>query len=153
MRNNRLFSLIVVIGAMALAIALTINAGGAAPQIVSSDEAPSPSSALEAGIAGAAVNQIAPIDGALLVNRHDPRSSVASDAVMAFDVEQARSSGRADASGASGQDDAGRSGSSNKSQNSASNMLDQRTRDAIQARWLAQYGGTNRTCVLLCGGW
>jgi hypothetical protein len=30
--------------------------------------------------------------------------------------------------------------------------LDQQTRDAIQARWMAQHGGTNRTCVLLCGG-
>jgi hypothetical protein len=32
-------------------------------------------------------------------------------------------------------------------------LLDHQTRDAIQARWLAQHGGTNRTCVLLCGGW
>jgi hypothetical protein len=30
--------------------------------------------------------------------------------------------------------------------------LDRQVRDAIQARWLAQHGGTNRTCVLLCGG-
>jgi hypothetical protein len=43
--------------------------------------------------------------------------------------------------------------STHKGQNSTDNTLDQQTRDAIQARWLAQHGDTNRTCVLLCGGW
>ncbi len=35
--------------------------------------------------------------------------------------------------------------------NTLSTSLDQQTPDAIQARWLARYGGTNRSCVLLCG--
>lgn len=30
--------------------------------------------------------------------------------------------------------------------------LSQQTRDAIRARWLARFGDTHRTCVLLCGG-
>jgi hypothetical protein len=30
--------------------------------------------------------------------------------------------------------------------------LDQPAREAMRARWLAQYGGTNRTCLLPCGG-
>jgi hypothetical protein len=36
--------------------------------------------------------------------------------------------------------------------NTLGTPLDRQTRNAIQARWLARYGGTNRTCVLLCGG-
>ena len=125
MRSNRLFSLIVTIGAMALAIALTINAGAAAPQVASSDEA-------------------------LLLNQHDSRFSAASDAGTAFAVEQARISRGASASAASAQDDAARSP---KGQHFTGSTLNHQTRDAIQARWLAQHGGTNRTCVLLCGGW
>jgi hypothetical protein len=141
MRNNRLFGLIVVIGAMALTIALTFNAWAAAPQIASSDQAPSPASSVKARIPRAAATQIEPVDGALLLNRHDPRFSVASDAMTALDVEQTRISWGMSASVAF-----------NKSQNSTGRTLDQQTRDAIQARWLAQHGGTNRTCVLLCGG-
>ncbi len=170
MRSNRLFSLIVTIGAMALAIALTINAGAAAPQAASSDEAlllnqhdSRFSAASDAGTAfaaeqarisaGAAAPQVASSDEALLLNQHDPRFSAASDAGTAFAVEQARISRGASAPAASAQDDAGRFMPSNKSQNPAGNALNQQMRDVIQARWLAQHGGTNRTCVLLCGGW
>jgi len=127
MRNNRIFSLIVAIGAMALAITLTINAGGAAPQVVASDKA-------------------------LLLNQHDPRFSAASDAGTAFALELARISRGATALAASAPDYAARLMSSHKSQNSTGNALDGQTRQAIQIRWLAQHGGTNRTCVLLCGG-
>lgn len=34
----------------------------------------------------------------------------------------------------------------------SSYTLSQQTRDAIRARWLARFGDTHRTCVLLCGG-
>ena len=115
MRNNRLFSLILVIGAMALAIALTFNAGSAA-------------------------SQVAPTDEALLLNRHDPRFTEASDAETVPDGEQTRINWRASSPVAA-------------AQNSTGYTLDQQSRDAIQARWLAQHSGTNRTCVLLCGGW
>ena len=117
MRNNRLFSLIVAIGAMALTIALVSNAGTVA-------------------------TRSAPIDEALSLNRHDPRPGIASQVATAFDVRWAGAS-----------DDAALSMSSQRGRRSTGITLDQRTRDAIQARWLAQYGGTNRTCVLLCGGW
>lgn len=36
--------------------------------------------------------------------------------------------------------------------NHSSPTLSQQTRDAIRARWLARFGDTHRTCVLLCGG-
>ena len=114
MRSNRLSKLIVAIGTMALAIALTINAGSAAPRV-------------------------APTDEALLLNRHDPRFTEASDAETVLDGEQARIKWRASTPVAAAQNSTGRT-------------LDQQTRDAIQARWLARHGGTNRTCVLLCGG-
>jgi hypothetical protein len=127
MRNNRSFSLIVAIGAMVLTIALVSNAGAAA-------------------------THSSPLDEALSLNRHDPRFSVASDAGTAFELEQARINWGTSASAASAQDDVRRVMPSNKSQNPAGNTLNQRTRDTLQARWLAQYGGTNRTCVLLCGG-
>ena len=117
MRNNRLFSLIVVMGAMALTIALVSNAGTVA-------------------------TRSAPIDEALSLNRHDPRPGVASYVVTAFDVGQAGAP-----------DDPALSVSSQRGRRSTGITLDQRTRDAIQARWLARRGGTNRTCVSLCGGW
>ena len=126
MRSNRLFKLIVAIGTMALAIALTFNAGAAAPQVASGESAQ--------------------------LNRHDPRFTVASDAGTAFDVEQARISWRTTASAVPAQDNSALSVSSEKGRRSTGITLDQQTRDAIQARWLTQHGGTNRTCVLLCGG-
>jgi hypothetical protein len=154
----------VTIGAMALAIALTINAGAAAPQVASSDKAlllnqhdSRFSVASDAGTAFA-VEQArisagaAASDEALLLNQHDPRFSAAGDAGTAFELEQARISRGASAPAASAQDDAGRFMPSNKSQNPAGNALNQQMRDVIQARWLAQHGGTSRTCVLLCGG-
>jgi hypothetical protein len=117
MRKNRLFSLMVVIGVMALAIALVSNDGAAATQSAPSDEA-------------------------LSLNRHDPRPGVASYVAMAHDVGWAGAS-----------DDAALFTSSQRGRSATGITLDRRTRDAIQARWLAQHGGTNRTCVLLCGGW
>jgi hypothetical protein len=117
MRNNRFFSLIMVIGVMALAIALVANTGTAATQRAS-------------------------IDGALLLNRHNPRPEAAGQVAMASDAGQA-----------SAPDNVTLSVSPHGGRRSTGITLDQRTRDAIQARWLARYGGTNRTCVLLCGGW
>jgi hypothetical protein len=113
MRCNRLFSLIVAIGTMALAIALTINAGAAASSIASVGNAP--------------------------LDQHDRHLELACEVVTAFDVEQARLSWEVSVPVVS-------------AQNSASSALDQQTREATQTRWLAQHGGTNRTCVLLCGG-
>jgi hypothetical protein len=118
MRNNRLFSLIVVIGAIALTIGFVSNAGTAATQ------------------------KSASIDEALSLNRHDPRPSAASYVEASHDVGWA-----------SVLDDTALSASSQQGRRSTGIALDRRTRDVIQARWLAQYGGTNRTCVLLCGGW
>ena len=114
MRSNGLSKLIVAIGTMALAIALTINAASAAPRV-------------------------APTDEALLLNRHDPRFTEASDAQTVLDGEQTRIKWSAISPVAAAQNSTGRT-------------LNQQTRDAILARWLARHGGTNRTCVLLCGG-
>jgi hypothetical protein len=98
MRNNRLFSLIVAIGAIALTIALVSNAGTAA-------------------------TQSAPIDEALALNRHDPRPGVASYVATAHDVGWAGAS-----------DNAALSVPSQRGRRSTGITLDQRTRDAIQAR-------------------
>jgi len=114
MRSNRLSKLIVAIGTMALAIALTINAEAAAPQ--------------------------AAFGGKALFDQHDHHQSFAFEAVTTLDIEQARINWRASTPVAS-------------AQNSTGYTLDQQSRDAIQARWLARHGRTNRTCVLLCGGW
>ena len=126
MRSNRLFKLIVAIGTMALAIAPTFNAGAAAPRYTSADKAP--------------------------LDQHDRHPSLASEAVTAFDVEQARISWRTTAPAVPAQGDTVLSVSSEKGRRSTGITLDQQTRDAIQARWLTQHGGTHRTCVLLCGG-
>lgn len=61
-------------------------------------------------------------------------------AAPAFDVERARIGWRAGAVMAF-----------IKRQDPAGYAPDQQKREVIQARWLARYGGTHRTCVLLCG--
>ncbi len=118
MRMNRLFSLIMVIGALAVMIGLVSTS------------------------AGTAATQSAPVDEALSLNRHDPRSEVASQ------VAAASAAGRVGSPG-----DTTLLASPQQGRRPAGIRLDQRTRDAIRARWLARYGGTNRTCMLLCGGW
>jgi hypothetical protein len=140
MRNNRLFSLIVVIGAIALIIAFVSNAGTAATQ-----------SAL--------------IDETLSLNRHDARPGAASYVATAHDVGWAGAlddsgdrgggavGGAHDVGWAIALDNTALSAPTQQGRRSTGIALDRKTRDAIQARWLAQYGSTNRTCVLLCGGW
>jgi len=81
--------------------------------------------------AGIATSQV--VAGSHVVpDQQQRQSAYATSSAAAFDVEQARISWGAGAL--------------------AGPTLDQSTREAIQARWLARYGGTQRTCVLLCGG-
>ncbi len=91
---------------------------------------------------GTVATQGAPNDEALSLNRRDPRSGSASYVVAVSAMRPADAL-----------DNAALAVSSQGGQRSAGITLNQRTRDAIQARWLARYGGTSRTCVLLCGGW
>ena len=62
------------------------------------------------------------IDGDLRLNLHDPRQITNTQALVA------------------------------SAPNTSGHTLSQQTRDAIRARWLARFGDTHRTCVLLCGG-
>jgi hypothetical protein len=130
-----LFSVFVALAFLVVAV-LTVRAG-----IAASEVAFSPKAVLvqrERHPAGASSSAAVAEQARLEYRRGE--WSAGNSGPSAPDVEQARIGWRARASMASAQDRAGRFGSSITS------------RDASQARWLAQHGGTGRTCVLLCGG-
>ena len=123
MRRERLFSLIVVIGAMAMAITLASRAGDAASQTVSTSTSALPKN-LDRGPELRAQDTSQPSNATAL----DPHER---NPWLNEYWQGQRAAENALRRGA---------------------VLDQQTRDAIRARWLALYSGTNRTCVLLCGG-
>ncbi len=127
MSTNRLFYVFVTF-ALVMVAALTIHAGIATSQVMSS-----PKAVLDVHERQSADTKLSAASAELqwlAYRRGEWRTS--SSAMPVFDVEQARISWRASAP--------------------AGFAMKQSTREAIRARWQARYGGTNRTCVLLCGG-
>jgi hypothetical protein len=69
-----------------------------------------------------AAGHLTGLDGTLRLNLHDPRQITGTQALAV------------------------------SAPNTIGHTLSQQTRDAIRARWMARFGDTHRTCVLLCGG-
>jgi hypothetical protein len=135
MSTSRLFDVFVAL-ALAIVAALTIHLGIATSEVMSSPKAVIDQHERHLAFANPSATLA---EQARLAYRQGEWNAGNSAASPAFDVEQARIGWRAATSASSAQNLTGRT-------------LNQQTRDAIQARWLAQHGGTNRTCVLLCGG-
>jgi hypothetical protein len=135
MSTSRLFNVFVAL-ALVVVTALTVHAGIATSEVVSSPKAVLDQHERHPAFANPSA---ALAEQARLAYRRGEWNAGNSVASPAFDMEQARLSWRASTPVASAQNSTGRT-------------LNQQTRDAIQAWWLAQHAGTNRTCVLLCGG-
>jgi hypothetical protein len=123
MFHKRSFKLLSALGVVAIVVALVISAGGTAPQTASAGKAALPKN-LDRGpeLWVPSASQPSRATPLDLHERHPESIAYRQSEHVAGDELK---------QGA---------------------PVDQQTRDAIQARWLAQHGDDNRTCVLLCGG-